>query len=594
MPLLAGEFNVTVEVFDNSCPDPKSATLDFFLCIRPQPLSIFIDPPLKTIDPPALIDGALGNQYDVEFQAQNWELPLDWIVDDSELPPGLSHVISGPSKEEMKITGIPEYEENGNYPKSYSVKVIVTDDFHVSCENVPREITKTFSITINPKEPAWAAEGDYDGEATAVTADESGNVYVTGIISGETGKDYYTVKYDADGNPDPTWVAMPLNGPGNKDDIPTAIAVDSSGVYVTGTSDGGTTGPDIYTVKYDLIDGHVLRESRYDGPSHLGDRGNDMALDENGNVYVTGYVHRGKQEKHADYCTIKYSPSLNMIWDERYDSRRNGNDIATAIAVDSLGNVYITGKSQESLPKGPTTHDYLTMKYDSSGSLQWLVRDDGLGFGHDEPTDMALYEDQSGAVFIYVTGTATGEHAFEKDYYTVKYDANGNIPWQAGDLKGKSYNGPGNGDDVATALAVDSSGNVYLTGKSMGTKGYDYATIKYSSDGTPLWNTSGDGAVRHDGEGGNDEAVGIAVDGSGQIFVAGFITTEDKGAEYFTIKYKSDGSISWIAQYPNDNNQTPQGDEIATAMFMNSTGIYVTGFSKKDSTSRYVTVKYTK
>ncbi len=489
-----------------------------------------------------------------------------------------------------EIAGIPTYDPlNPNYPNTYTFDVTLTDSFSASCSLGPRTISKPFTITIYPKAPEWDTEGGYEGEAKAVAADESGNAYVTGYIIGETAtKDYYTVKYDVDGNL--AW-DMLYNGPGNGDDEPTAIAVDSSGVYVTGSSDGGTTGPDIYTVKYSLTDGHMLREARYDGPSHLGDGANDLVLDESGNVYVTGYVHRGKQNKHADYCTIKYSDLLEMLWDETYDSRRNGMDKATAIAVDSLGYVYITGKSQESLPKGPTTYDYLTMKYDSSGSLIWLARDDGLGFGDDEPTDMALYEDQlSSAIYIYVTGHATGGTAIEKDYYTVKYDANGTQVWSIG------YNNSlENGDDEATAIAVDSSGNAYITGKSMGSNGYDYATIKYnSSDGNPLWNTFVDGAVRHDGGVGNDEAVGIAVDDSGQIFVAGFITTQDNGAEYFTIKYKSDGSISWIAQYPNDDALTPQGDEIATAMFMNSTGIYVTGFSKKDSTSRYLTVKYTK
>jgi len=588
-PSQAGDFNnVIVRIRDSFIPTPLETSLpSFHLCIRPKPLVISITPqPDNSTVPQSLSDGYLGSLYDVEFEAGFYkQIPLDWTV--TGPPPGLRMESVDENNVKIKILGTPEYENNGNYPKDYTVTVTVTDNFDVTCAVGERKITVDFNITINPKEPAWAVEGDYDGEATALAADESGNVYVTGFIIGATtGKDYYTVKYDADGNPDTTWVAMPLNGPGNGDDIPTAIAVDSSGVYVTGSSDGGTTGPDIFTIKYDLLDGHILQEARYDGPSHLGDGGNDLVLDEDGNVYVTGYVHRGKQTKHADYCTLKYGPSLNMIWDVRYDSRRNGNDIATAIAVDSLGNVYITGKSQESLPKGPTTHDYLTMKYDSSGSLQWLERDDGLGFGDDEPTDMALYEEgESGGVYIYVTGTATGENPFEKDYYTVKYDANGTQAWN------RSYNNNlVNGDDVATALAVDSSGNVFVTGKSTGSNGYDYATIKYSSDGTLQLN----GALRHDGGVGDDEAVGIAVDGSGQFFVAGFITTQDKGAEYFMIKYKSDGSISWIAQYPNDDDLTPQGDEIATAMAMNSTGIYVTGFSKKDSTSRYVTVKYTK
>src|SRR5215472_16090371 len=50
------------------------------------------------------------------------------------------------------------------------------------------------------------------------------------------------------------------------------------------------------------------------------------------------------------------------------------------------------------------------------------------------------------------------------------------------------YNGPANGDDQANAIAVDSSGNVFVTGVSAGSGGgTDYATIKYSNAGVPKW-----------------------------------------------------------------------------------------------------------
>ena len=94
----------------------------------------------------------------------------------------------------------------------------------------------------------------------------------------------------------------------------------------------------------------------------------------------------------------------------------NGSDIAYAIAVDGSGNVYVTGFSVGRGSCNIACNDYATIKYDSSGNQQWVAR----------------------------------------------------------------YNGPANDDDHATAIAVDASGNVYVTGSSLGTAwpDYDYATVR--------------------------------------------------------------------------------------------------------------------
>jgi len=99
------------------------------------------------------------------------------------------------------------------------------------------------------------------------------------------------------------------------------------------------------------------------------------------------------------------------------------------------------------------------------------------------------------------------------------------------------YNGPSSSLDSASALAVDSQGNVYVTGRSVGSgTGFDYATVKYDTNGRQLW------VARYNGPGnGLDSASALAVDSRGNLYVTGYSVTGGVGSgidwDYATIKY---------------------------------------------------------
>jgi hypothetical protein len=148
---------------------------------------------------------------------------------------------------------------------------------------------------------------------------------------------------------------------------------------------------------------------RYSGPLNSWNRATAIAMDSAGNVYVTGISW--VEDNADDYATIKYDTDGNVIWEARYNGSSNSSDFAHAIAVDVAGNVYVTGKS-----KDVTNYDYATVKYDSGGNELWVAH----------------------------------------------------------------YNGTGNGADIAEYIAVDATGNVYVTGQSDNAgESSDYATIKY-------------------------------------------------------------------------------------------------------------------
>ncbi|MBM3240060.1 T9SS type A sorting domain-containing protein [Candidatus Poribacteria bacterium] len=244
-----------------------------------------------------------------------------------------------------------------------------------------------------------------------------------------------------------------------------AIAVDDFGnIYVTGSSYKNATYEDYATVKYDE-DGNELWVAIYNGSGNAWDLASAIAVDDSGNVYVTGYSYGGGMTQ-DDYATVKYDKDGNEAWVARYDGW-GSEDWAHAIAVDDSGNVYVTGNSIS-----VTWHDYVTIKYDKDGNEIWVARYTEPFRGSDIPSAIAV--DDFGNV--YVTGLRNEKGDTSSDYATVKYDNNGNELWVV------RYNGPGNSDDIAVAIVVDDFGNVYVTGRSYGGEMTqdDYATIKYS------------------------------------------------------------------------------------------------------------------
>src|SRR5260370_316046 len=150
---------------------------------------------------------------------------------------------------------------------------------------------------------------------------------------------YTTVKYDTSGRE--IWVARYI-GPRSFDWI-TAIAVSPQGqVYVNGRSQGDGAMNDYATIKYDLK-GNELWVARYHGPGDGEDWAWRIALDEQGNVYVTG--SSSGLGPRADYATVKYDPEGNELWVARYGGPSDGYDTPIALAVDGKGQVYVSGWS---------------------------------------------------------------------------------------------------------------------------------------------------------------------------------------------------------------------------------------------------------
>ncbi|MEO0076932.1 MAG: SBBP repeat-containing protein, partial [candidate division WOR-3 bacterium] len=370
---------------------------------------------------------------------------------------------------------------------------------------------------------------------------------------------------------DTTWVQR--YNASNDTDYARAIVVDTAGnVYVTGIGKSLSPLPnfDIFTIKYNT-NGALSWWKKYDDPDNGNDYVNAITIDKAGNVYIAGC--RYSPLISYDYLVVKYNNNGFYVWDRTYDGPGHGIDEVFAIAVDSLKNVYVTGKSQQGSSINEN-YDIVTIKYDSLGTAKWIFRYNASANQNSIATGLVLWKDT-----VYVTGSLQNSIT-GYDFITIKHLPNGDTAWT------KIYTNPG--DDYPNAIAIDNQGNVYVTGQISNGIDADYGTVKYSPTGEQtvynFYNGVGNGA---------DVATGIVVDGNGFVYVTGYSYGGGlSDYDIVTLKYDQSGVIIDTLIYDGIGN----GDDRATGIVVNNLGyIYVTGYitnAISPSAHDYITLKY--
>ncbi|HSW55541.1 MAG TPA: SBBP repeat-containing protein [Ignavibacteriaceae bacterium] len=218
--------------------------------------------------------------------------------------------------------------------------------------------------------------------------------------------------------------------------------------------------------------------------------------------------------------------------------------------------------------------DVVVIKYSPAGEELWVRTYNGPDNYADYANAIAV--DISGNV--YISGR-TDSDSNDEDYLTIKYDTDGNRQWV------RTYNGPISDSDEALAIAVDDSGNVYVTGESKNyfeNWGYhdDIATLKYDTNGNVIW------ARRYDPPSHSvDVGHSVAVDRSGNVFVTG-----NSSGDCITLKYSPSGGLLWLRNFNGPFSGTDYGNKIVTDSLGNA---YVTGRSQESgSLDAYLTIKY--
>ncbi len=310
-----------------------------------------------------------------------------------------------------------------------------------------------------------------------------------------------------------------------------------------------------------------------------------ITVDASGNSYITGYFQSDTitfgsftlaNDTNNSYTPniflAKYDANGNVLWARSAVGKSSvihTGDEALSVAVDILGNAYITGYfTSTSITFGSTTlsnsgsTDIFLTKYDINGNVLWAKTTGGTSYYNDVASSVVV--DASGNA--YITGNYYDTIIFASDtlkntsinpsIFLTKYDANGNVIWAEG-------TGGTSGDD-ATSVTVDVSGNIYLTGYfGAGDNGnitfgtdtlinageYDIFLAKYNTNGNVLWASSAGGT-------GEDMAYSLATDTLGNVYVTGYFdspsiifgsTTLTNSAIWniFLTKYNASGTVVW-------------------------------------------------
>jgi hypothetical protein len=279
--------------------------------------------------------------------------------------------------------------------------------------------------------------------AFGIALDTAGNAYLLGTALGAN-NDLKVIKHrSSDGAP--IWQASVDRG---GDDAPAGIAADRSGhAAVVGLRRDAAGNEDWYVLKLNAADGAVLWHSEYDAgrsdiPAH-------MALDDAGNVIVTGYS--ALSDERNVMKTVKYLAGTGArMWEASFGAA--GYNGSTAVRTDAQGDVFVTGFATVKFGDD----DITTLKYaGASGALLWQARYAGTRAGMEAGRALAVDADGN----AIVTGMSYTQGESNPDFRTLKYSgADGSELWNA------AYRGTGFGPGDSGYAVVAAGAAVYSVG----------------------------------------------------------------------------------------------------------------------------------
>lgn len=317
------------------------------------------------------------------------------------------------------------------------------------------------------------------------------------------------------------------------------------------------------------------------------DNARSIAIQTDGKIVVAGFADVGGD---FDFAVVRYNTDGSL--DNTFDSDGKvttpvgvSMDYAYSVAIQSDGKIVVVGQSNIG-----GNNDFAVVRYNTNGSLDNTFDTDGkvttpIGAYSDVATFVTIQSDGK----IVVVGSSNNVSGFT-EFALVRYNTDGSLD-NTLDTDGMLTTVVGN-DDFANSAAIQSDGKIVVVGYSDAGASYDFALVRYNTDGS-LDNSLDIDGMLTTSIGNFDEARSVAVQSDGKIVVAGR-SNNGSNYDFSLVRYNSNGSLD--NSFDSDGILTTSigvGDNEAYALAIQSDGkIIVAGISNNGSSIDFTLVRY--
>jgi len=463
------------------------------------------------------------------------------------------------------------------------------DDFAVVRYNTNGSLDTTFDTD----GIVTTAIGSGTDTAYSVVLQSDGKIVVAGRSSNGSNYDFAVVRYNTNGSLDTTFDTdgIVTTAIGSGTDIAYSVVLQSDGKIVAAGYSRIGSNNDFAVVRYNT-NGSLDTTFDTDGivTTAIGS-GTDIAysvvLQSDGKIVAAGHARFGND----DFAVVRYN--TNGLLDTTFSGDGivttaigSGTDGAYSVKLQSDGKIVAAGYSNNGI-----NNDFAVVRYNTDGSLDTTFDTDGIvttaiGLGDDIAHSVVLQSDGK----IVAAGYSDNGSYF--DFAVVRYTTNGSLDTTF-DTDGIVTTAIGSVDDVAYSVKLQSDGKIVATGYSYNGSNHDFAVVRYNTNGSLDTTFDTDGKVTTAIGSGSDEAYSVVLQSDGKIVAAGY-SNNGINNDFAVVRYNTNGSLDTTFD-TNGIQTTAIGsvDDVAHSVVLQSDGkIVVAGYSDNGSNFDFAVVRY--